>query len=347
MAPSEEVILSFVSIGSKKMKLIRRACLAIALLASAYAAMAQSWEAELPASLDRISAKAWQPSLLTAFGTFTYADSSLPSPFSRYLEDGLKTGITQSSRLKLFNKSVAAAMDPAFRAVYGDFFKDNAVDALLSGRYYVEGPTIRARLELTDLTNGVLIGTLDLRLPKSAIPREVAVDPSSTAAAIASSIGSLDSASGKGGLKVSVSTERGAGAVYREGEKMVVLVTANKSAWLKVYHVDAAGIVRLIWPNQFGSARRIEPGAVVRIPGPNDAFAFEMTPPFGTEFIKVVASTQPFSSDEAAFAELGSDARGAITRGIRISDAGAAKGAPSGPSDRAEAMASYVITARP
>ena len=51
--------------------------------------------------------------------------------------------MTRVLALKLFNKSVAAAMDPAFRAVYGDFFKNNSVDALLSGRYYVEGQVVR------------------------------------------------------------------------------------------------------------------------------------------------------------------------------------------------------------
>jgi hypothetical protein len=281
-----------------------------------------------------------------AWSTFTYADSALASPFSRYLEDGLKTAMTRSSRLRLLNKSVAAAMDPAFRAVYEDVIKNDNIDALLAGRYYIEGPAVRARLELTDLSTGVLIGTLDIRVPRTSIPAEVVVDPSSAALATASSIANLAPDSGKGSLRVSVSTERGAGAVYREGEKMVVLVTVNKKAWLKVYHVDAGGVVRLIWPNAFTVGRSLEPNAEVRIPGPGDAFAFEMTPPFGTEFIKVIASTKPFSTEEKAFAELGTDARGAMTRGIKLGEAGATAGATSVASERAEAMASYVITKR-
>jgi hypothetical protein len=318
----------------------RPICIALTLLALALAPSAQTWDSDLPASLDKLSANAWQPSLLTAFGTFTYADSSLPSPFSRYLEDDLKAALTQSARLRLFNKAVASAMDPAFREAYGDFFKSNSVDALLSGRYYVEGGTIRARLELTGLSDGVLIGTLDLRLPRSAVPPGIAVDPTAEASATASSIGRLAPDSGRGALAVSVSTERGTGAVYREGEKMVVLVTVNRPAWLKVYHVDASGIVRLIWPNAFTPGSRVDPGTVVSIPGANDAFSFDMTPPFGTEFIKVIASTQPFQAEEAAaagasFPELGKDARGAMTRGIKVSASGSA--------ERAEAMASYVI----
>ena len=320
----------------------KRLFLAACLIGLSLGCAAESWDAGLPASLDKLAASAWQPTLLTAFGTFTYADTSLPSPFSRFLEDSLKTAITNSSKLKLFNKSVASAMDPAFREAYGDFFKNNSVDALLSGRYYIEGPSVRARLELTGLADGILLGTLDLKLPVAVIPPDVGVAPSAQASSTASSIGNLNTDSGKSALKVSVSTERGPGAVYREGEKMVILVTVNKSAWIKVYHVDVTGLVHLILPNAWTSSRRIDPGAVVTIPGRDDGFEFEMTPPFGTEFIKVVASTQPFAVDESSgsskddpFAALGTDARGVMTRGLAVN--------ASGPAEIAEAMASYVI----
>ena len=310
------------------------------------AATAQSWDAELPSSLDKLAAASWQPKLLTAFGTFTYADSLLPSPFSRYLEERLSTAIVKSDRIRLFNKSAAAAMDPAFRSVYGDFFATNGVDDLLSGRYYDEGSQVRAHLELTGLSDGVLVGTMDLSFPKASIPKGSAVIPSAAAEAVAESLGGLARDGGINGLAVSVSTERGAGAVYREGERMTILITVNKSAWIKVYHVDATGAIKLIWPNAFTSGRRVDPGVVMTIPGETDAFAFDMTPPFGTEFIKIVASTIPFAVDEtkglsggAVFAELGAgDARGTITRGIAVS--------ASGKGERAEAMASYVIVPR-
>jgi hypothetical protein len=181
-------------------------------------------------------------------------------------------------------------------------------------------------------------------VPCSSLPQNLAVDPSAAATTTASSLAGIASDSGKGNLKVSVSTERGAGAVYREGEKMVVLVTVNKAAYLKVFHVDASGVVRLILPNKFSPGLKLaQPGAVIRIPDENDAFSFDMTPPFGTEFIKVVASTSPFAEDENrlskgdSFAELGTDVRGALTRGIKVN-------AVPGKDERAEAMASYVIT---
>jgi hypothetical protein len=320
--------------------------LAALLLALAAAAGAQSLDARAVAGLDAMSANAWQPTLLTAFGTFTYAETGLPSPFSRYLEDGLKAAIPRTSRIRLFNRSVAAAMDPAFRAVYGDFFKTNNVDALLSGRYYMDGDEVRTRLELTGLSDGVLLGTIDLKLPASSLPRDCAVDPSAAATATASSLSGIAAGSGKGELRIAVSTERGAGAAYREGEKMVVLVTVNKPAYLKVFHVDAGGVIRLILPNKFSPGLKLaQPGKVLRIPGETDAFSFDMTPPFGAEFIKVVASTIPFADDEnrlsggGAFAELGTDLRGTLTRGIKVS-------VDSSKAEVAEATASYVITKR-
>jgi len=314
--------------------------------ASVAGASAQSWDSGLPASLDRLVANYWQPNLLTAFGDFTFEDTKLPSPFSRYLEETLASAIPKTKGLRLFDKAAAAAMDSAFRKVYGDFFETNGVDALLYGRYYDEGASVRVRLELTGLSDGVLIGTIDVTAPKSSIPARYTVSPSATTQSVAASLSAIAPGAGTGTLSVSVSTDRGPGAVYREGERMTVLVTVNKSAWLKVYHVDATGALKLIWPNAYTSGRRVDPGVAIRIPGEGDSFAFKMTPPFGTEFIKVAASTLPFAVDESnglsaqtPFADLGSkDIRGSITRGIAVTVAGQG--------ERAEATASYEIIAK-
>ena len=296
---------------------------------------AQDWDSKVPATLDSLVANYSKPYLQTAFGTFTYAYQDLPTPFSRWLEESLAASIAKCANLKLFNREAAAAMDPAFRSIYGDYFKTNGVDALLAGRYFDEGETVRAHLELTSLSDGILVGTVDLTIPKATLPEGLQVEPAASTAATASSIGNLVDEPEKGALGVSVSTERGEGAVYRQGEDMVVLVTVSKEAWIKVYHIDVDGKIQLILPNRFSPGAAIEPGRIVRIPGSGDPFAFKMTPPYGTEFIKVIASTRPFASDEADFEELGGDARGVITRGLVVTG--------SDKPERAEAMASYVI----
>jgi hypothetical protein len=314
---------------------VKRIALLFFLVVATSFASTQNWEPDLPTTLDALAKNAWQPSLLTAFGNFTFAYSDLASPFSRFLEESLASAITRSAHLQLFNREAAAAMDPAFRQIYGEYFKTNGVDAFLSGRFFDEGQTVRAHLELTNMTNGILVGTADLQVPKAAIPNDVPVEPTAAATAASTELGNLISNKEAGGLSVSVSAERGPDAVYREGEDMVVLVTVSKEAWVKVYHIYVKGKVQLIWPNRFGGGGTIKPGEAVRIPGEGAPFAFKMTPPFGTEFIKVVASTRPFATNEADFTELSGDARGVISRGLSVEGLGKA--------EQAEAMASYVI----
>lgn len=328
--------------------------------------LAQSWDATLPGVLDGVAASYWQPSVQAAFGTFTFAYTELPSGFSRWLEESLAGAIAKSTRLRLFNRQAAAAMDPAFKAMYGDFFEKNGVDALLYGRYFDEGEVVRARIELTGLSDGVLIGTTEVRIPKTALPRGLEIQPPVSVSQTAQSLTQLLPAAGGGAgqkpLRVSVSTERGPGAVYREGEDLVVLLTLDEDAWIKVYHVDVKGAVQLIWPNRFGGGKGlVQAGAEIRIPGPGDPFSFQMTPPFGTEFIKVVASTVPFAATEADFSELGGSGgatRSVITRGLAlvgtaspgaaaVQQGGAvAQQAPAAapqPARMAEDLASYVI----
>ncbi|MCX7025306.1 MAG: DUF4384 domain-containing protein [Spirochaetes bacterium] len=332
----------------------------VALLLTTGAASAQDWAVSLPGTLDRMASSYYLPTVNAAFGTFTFAYTELSSPFSRWFEERLADAAARSRNVKLFNKAAAAAMDPAFRAVYADLFASNEVGALLHGRYYEENDGVRVRIELTGLSDGILIGTAEFRIPKRDIPAGLPVDPGKAAEAAAASLASIVSAGASGGsfdkrLGVSASTDRGAGAVYREGEAMSVLVTVSADAYLKVYHVDVKGAVQLIWPNRFGGGQGlVRAGAAVRIPGEGAPFEFRMTPPYGTEFIKVIASTAPFAGKEGDFADLregaSDNARAAITRGLSVvgTGANASTAGVAGPASMAEATASYVIMeARP
>ena len=312
-------------------------------LAGALSVSAQAWQTSLPTSLDQMAENYYMPVVQTVFGTFTFAYSGLPSPFSRWLEDNLGTAISKTSRLKLINRSAAAAMDPVFAKEYGDFFSMADGGALLHGTYFSEGEGVRVRLELTGLSDRTLIGVFELTLPKKSLPNGIAVEPSAAVLDKARELDALLPAESAGGLKISVATDRGAGAVYREGEEMTLLLSSNKDVYAKVYHIDAAGNTQLIWPNRFGGSGRIKADEVTRIPNDEEkrTFQFIMVPPFGTEFIKVIASTVPFAENEEGFAELGKEVKKTITRGLAIRPT-QAEALP----ERAEALASYLIMAK-
>ena len=119
-------------------------------------------------------------------------------------------------------------------------------------------------------------------------------------------------------FSLSLSTDRGTGATYRDGEILTLYITSSKDAYLKIYHVDVNGIAQLIWPNHFGGSGRILAGQAMKFPGSKDAFKYLLGKPYGTEYIKAVASTVPFATMEADFTDLTGTAPAAITRGLSV-----------------------------
>lgn len=309
-----------------------------ALLSVSVLALAGAQDAELAKALDAAASGYYLPEVRAVFGTFTYEYSGLPTPFSRWVEDRALLAAAGSSRVRVLNRNAAAALDPVLGATYADFIRETGAEALLSGRFFDEGGKARVRFELTELSSGTLIGAGDWFVPAQAIPAYASVRPATGALDRSRELSRL-SGTRVGGLSVSVSTDRGAGAAYRVGEALTLIVGVSEDAYARVYHVDGAGRVQLIWPNRFGGGDgRIAAGTPVRLPPDESApYAFVMEPPYGTEFIKVMASTLPFDDGLEDFSDLGLVSSGAMTRGLAVTDAA------SGAERFAEALASYYI----
>ncbi len=303
----------------------------------------------LAALLDHMLDNHYLPSAQVALGSFTYADTQLPTPFARWFEDELRLAFGRTSKMKLFDKQVAAAMDPAIREQYAVFFGQDRADSILYGKYIRDGDGVLTTLSLTDLATGALISETRYLVKKGILPADVSVEPSIKALETAVSLsqlvpGSVSQASGSSfsgsqtyamsDFQLSLSTDRGVGAVYRNGERLKLYLTSNKDAYLKIYHVDVNGVAQLIWPNRFGGSGKIRAGEAMQFPGPNDKFQYLLGPPYGTEYIKAVASTKPFTTMEADFSDLQGSAAAAITRGLSV---------VSSDATRSEALVVYEI----
>lgn len=294
---------------------------------------------DLPAVLDRMLENHFRPSVQVAMGSFTYADTQLPTPFARWFEDELRLAIVKTTRMKLFDKQVAAAMDPSIRALYGEFFGTERADSILYGKYGMNGQAVQVTMTLTDLSTGSLISETRLTIPASEIPKGTEVQPSVKTMQTAMSLSQLGSSgspasSSQSGFVLTLSTDRGPGAVYRDGERLTLFVTSNRDAYLKIYHVDVNGVAQLIWPNRFGGTGFIKAGEALRFPGAEDKFSYVLGRPYGTEYIKAIASTRPFATMEPDFSDLQGSAVSAITRGLSVVGKDAT---------RAEALAVYEI----
>jgi len=288
--------------------------------------------------LDAMVGNYYQPVVVTAFGNFTFEYTGLGSSYSRFLEDVLSQAIIKTKRIRLFARNVVANMDPSFKELYTDFFKNTGVEAVLCGKFFDDGNAVRVRLELTSLTLGELIGTAELSLPKNRTPAGVSLVPPglSQASTLKNELTSL-LASASGNLVIKATTERGEGATYKDSENLVAHIFVNQDAYIKVYHIDANGKTQLIFPNQYYANNRISGGEFVQIPGQGYPFKFELHAPFGTEFIKVVASTSQFKDIENAFSDLGAANRTMLSRGLSVLQSAA---------DTAESLVAYSIVAR-
>ncbi len=293
-------------------------CLVLGVVLQGYAEA--GWEQEAGQVLDTMATRYYKPVITIALGTFTYEYTGLGSAFSRYVEDGLIRCLATSTRIKLFARHAVENMDPEFREIYRDYFKTTEVDAILYGRFNRESDgSICLHLEMTSLTTGELIGSEDVRISFSEVPPRISLEPPSVEKAVGNKQELANLAdSPERDLIVKVVTGRGAGAVYQNGEDLTVHVFVNRDAYVKVYHVDVNGKTQLIFPNQFYRKNRIQGGTVVTIPDQSYPFKFHLGPPYGTEYIKVVASEHQFADIEDSFIDLPGNPREVLSRGFVV-----------------------------
>ena len=275
---------------------------------------------ETAAAMGKMAANQHRPVLTVSFGSFTYEYSGIGGPFSRFLEEILSDAITRTNgKVSLFVLNALSNLDPEFKEGFAGLFNLEGVEAVMSGKYFDAGDSVRVRLEMVDFTNGALIGREEIAVPKSAVPESVSLLPPNLeeAARVFHEIGDIVK-SGDERIVVKATTNRGNGAVFRDGEELVVNFFSSRDAYIKIYHIDVRGETNLIFPNRFHANNFVSRNTLVRIPGPGHPFSFVLGEPYGTEFIKVVASTAQFRIVEESFSDLGRYSSGLVVRGLTV-----------------------------
>jgi len=74
----------------------------------------------------------------------------------------------------------------------------------------------------------------------------------------------------------------------------------------------------LIFPNQYHRTNFIKKGEIYKIPDATYPFSFVLGKPYGTEFIKVIASTVQFKEIEEPFKDMGTGTEGFVERGLSV-----------------------------
>jgi hypothetical protein len=81
--------------------------------------------------------------------------------------------------------------------------------------------------------------------------------------------------------------------VYREGEVLHVSVRSEKAGYLYLFYCDANKQVTCLFPNDVQSDNAIPANQTITLPADNARFRLRVAPPFGSEILKAVVTTQP------------------------------------------------------
>lgn len=102
---------------------------------------------------------------------------------------------------------------------------------------------------------------------------------------------------------------------YRTGEELQIYIQTDRSCYIKVLYRDSEGDDLILFPRLSSDPSYFQAGQVYEIP-PADQYRIVASEPFGTECLKVFASTQPFGEIEKELLQVAY----IRARGMRIED---------------------------
>jgi len=182
---------------------------------------------------------------------------------------------------------------------------------LIFGTYKMEGSFIKLNLKIFSNTFSKVMSETEIEIPMKMVPVGMQVIPTDPDK-INSITNEIENLYGKSELNIYITTSRGDGGVYTEGEFMKVYLLASENCYIKMFLIGVDGHTVQIFPNQYEPNNFLPGKQMLRFPGKLSPFKFQLVPPFGTEAIKVIASTKQFSDTGEGFKDLGMATRGIL-----------------------------------
>ncbi len=264
--------------------------------------------------------------MIIGVGNIVYSDNEFGSEFSSIFKQKLFVAIQKSERFELSDTDNLDLIREQWDFQHSGLVDENqavrigeldAVQALLLGKYFDNGYTVNVFLNLLDIENGSVLYAQELVIAKRDISVSIIPDNLTDAVNIKNELSNIIDSSNELSL-INAWIERGNGATYKNNEELIINFFSNTGCYIKIFHIDVNGDVQLIFPNEYYSDNYISANTIHSIPDSNYPFKFNLGEPFGTEFIKVMASTVQFSDIEEAFSNLGSASRNLLTRGLTV-----------------------------
>jgi len=287
----------------------------------------ESLDTLLTTTIEEMHQTDGQP-LHVGLGVFHFEEKSIGGNFSYFLENKFSIALNRSPYFELVDRDnldsileetrfgLTGLVEEKSRIEPG---KLKGLQAILSGRYYDNDNSVRLFVDLLSLQSGTILSTKEIVIPKSMIPGQIRILPDNYHDAI-SLLDELATADrqDKGFLAVKAWTKRGNGGTYHNGENLVINFYSNNDCYIKIYHIDVDGKINLIFPNHIYSDNFITANRIYKIPDSRYNFNFELSPPYGTEFVKVIASVNQFQFIENSFEDLDIISEQIVSKGLQV-----------------------------
>jgi hypothetical protein len=210
-----------------------------------------------------------------------------PSPFSEYATGRIKALLAECPPVKVIDDKESVEKLVANRVLKqtSPEAASGAADALLEGSYLRSmRKSINLSITLKD-AEGRTLSRVDEEIPLALISYSL----ENSAAETLAQLTDIEHESGKG--MVTLETARGGDyQLFHEGEIVSFRLRVAKPLYIYVYNINSSAEATLLYPRPDEREQPKTPGITYNLPDSSDSWEIKVTPPFGTDAVKVFAS---------------------------------------------------------
>jgi len=214
------------------------------------------------------------------------------TPFGEYVTQKLKTLFASAPKFSIVEDKPSIVKIAAQRTVTGEGVE--ATDTLLAGADAVLVDTYLGGSDALTLSatlkdqKGVVLARGDENIPLTIIKHSLENDAAEQSAVIA------DTEHEKGNDLITIRTTKGGGKhqYFKEGETVQFAVKVATPLYIYIYDINPKGEVILLYPKEGDKELPLAPDLLFTIPEASDSWEIKVGPPFGTDAVKLFASSR-------------------------------------------------------
>jgi curli biogenesis system outer membrane secretion channel CsgG len=253
-------------------------------------------------------------------GNFVYEDTDLLSPYSAMLKDELGIALPKAGKFEVITRERIADLQNEGKFQAKDIVEPGTevkkvqiegVQGMIRGRFYYQPPNLTIYAEIAYLDGGE-VRKVKVVVPASEVAAriwpsdaqkqnqpEVAIAPQAVKESTAS-VQDVESKVRKvqKDFPIEIHTVDGKRG-YAEGETVSFRCRSGHDAYIAVIDHQIDGSEILLFPNAFCTENYIPAGKAIDVPGTvKHGFEIQISPPFGSDVVQVIACTRKEDLDK-------------------------------------------------